>query len=414
MLGGPQIAQVAMDIQTMTDELEALNKTGFKGEKTIESVKVLTDLQTTNSSRKDMFNLIKELYKFSKKVLNLAKPSTNVTNIEETIKKQLAEVLPGLLRSALSEVTTLQKKEEIIVKEAAPSARHTLTFTKPADTEDTTPQQWSDVVRNDLQDSLRDVPLKNATFEEGKAILDFTSKAHMEAAQDNLSAKYTVVTKSEDRKKLNPKLMIYDVDIDVTDRPNAEERERVKKELLEKLLEKNQEIKTLHSKKPVKVVFFSKELRQVVIQVSPEIRECVKQNGDQVHLALKSHRVKDRIHVIQCYHCQEFGHMAGTSYCKKKEDSPVCFYCAGSHTSKECRSKQDKKVSKIKCHNCAKSRSYAEKGNACSHKASDTLCPFYIRERAHIMSKTAGCTEQAKNWYLQKAREEQKLKLQRV
>ena len=402
----------------MKDELENLNKNSTKGRKTLESANTLQDIDSTNT-REYLFNVVKDLYNFSKKVVNSSKPGANeqdATNIEETIKKQLADVLPGLLKTALSEVPALQKKEETTnIKEAAPTVRHTVTFTESVGKEETpiTPRNWSEVVRPDLKNSLRDVPVKNVTFTNGTATLDFTSKAHMETAQKNLSAKYKVVTRSADQKKLDPKLTIYDVDITITDESKAEEKDRVKKELLEELLEKNEEIRTLHATKPIKVVFFSKELRQVVIQVSPEMRECIRQNGDQVHLALGCHRVKDRIHVIQCYHCQEFGHMANTQYCKKKDNNPVCFYCAGDHSSKECKSKRDRKPSKIKCHNCAKSRNSADKANACTHKASDTLCPFYIRERARIMSRTAGCTEQAKNWYLQKAKEQQ-LKYRRI
>ena len=101
----------------------------------------------------------------------------------------------------------------------------------------------------------------------------------------------------------------------------------------------------------MKVVFYNKSERYAVIQVSPAIRESIRQNGDYVHLDLGSHHVKDRIHVIQCYHCQEFGHMVGKVYCKSKDKDPVCFYCAGNHSSKDCKSRKERKVNKIRCHN---------------------------------------------------------------
>ena len=392
----------------MKEELELINKKSFKGKSTIESATVLSDIDTTNK-RDDMFAVIKELYNLSKNVLKLAKPSKQDTsNIEEVIKKQLADVLPGLLKTALSSVPALQNKEDTSVKEVtAPSERHTVTLTKKSDTEENSPspitdREWTEVVRSDLKGSLKAVPVKKATFLNGAATLDFTSKVHMEEAQKTLSAKYEVSSKSEDRKKLDPKLTIFNIDPDVADGD----------QLLEELLEKNQSIRTLNVNKQMKVVFYNKSERYAVIQVSPAIRESIRQNGDYVHLDLGSHQVKDRIHVIQCYHCQEFGHMAGKVYCKSKDKDPVCFYCAGNHSSKDCKSRKERKVNKIRCHNCAKSRNSTDKAAANTHKASDTLCPFYIRERVRVMSRTAGC-EQAKNVYLQKIRE-QKLQLGRV
>jgi cob(I)alamin adenosyltransferase len=96
----------------MKEELELINKKSFKGKSTIESATVLSDIDTTNK-RDDMFTVIKELYNLSKK---LAKPNKQDTsNIEEVIKKQLADVLPGLLKTALSSVPALQNKENTSV-----------------------------------------------------------------------------------------------------------------------------------------------------------------------------------------------------------------------------------------------------------------------------------------------------------
>ena len=390
----------------MKEELEKLNKKSFKGKSVIESANVLSEIDSTNR-REDMFNVIKELYKFSKKALNLAKPLDSaggheVSGIEEVIKKQLAEVQPDLLKTALSGIPALQCKEDPVKEVAAPAVRHTVTVTNKPDTDTISDKQWSDVVRPDLKGSLKTVPVKKATFMNGAATLDFTSKAHMDQAKETLSTKYEVSSKSEDRKKLDPKLTIFDIDTYVAD----------KEQLLDELLEKNQSIKTFTADNQVKVVFYNKKERFAVIQVSPAVRECIRQNGDYVHLHLGSHHVKDRIHVIQCYHCQEFGHMAGTSYCKNKDKDPVCFFCAGSHSSKDCRNRKEKKVTKIKCRNCEKSRNASDKAAASTHKASDTLCPFYIREHVRVMSRTAGC-EQAKNVYLQKIKE-QKLRRGRV
>ena len=162
MLGGPQFAQViAMEKwNKMKEELELINKKSFKGKSMIESATVLSDIDTTNK-RDDMFAVIKELYNFSKNALKLAKPSEQETStIEEVIKKQLADVLPGLLKTALSSVPALQNKEDTSVKEVtAPTERHTVTLTKKSDTEENSPspitdREWTEVVRSDLKGSL--------------------------------------------------------------------------------------------------------------------------------------------------------------------------------------------------------------------------------------------------------------------
>ena len=230
--------------------------------------------------------------------------------------------------------------------------------------------------------------MKKASVSGGTAILNFASKAHLDEAKEALSLKYKVSSKSEDRKKLDPKLTIRDIPTDIISKETLEE----------KLLEKNENMKS------IKVVFFDDKQRYAVIQVSAETRESIRRNGDCVNIDLSEHYVTDRFHVIQCYHCQEFGHMANSRYCKDKDKDPTCFYCGGSHTSRDCMNKKDNKIKKMKCSNCCKSRNPSEKNSAATHKASDNLCPSFVRERAAIMSRTAGC-EQAKNSYIQRIKE---------
>ena len=96
--------------------------------------------------------------------------------------------------------------------------------------------------------------------------------------------------------------------------------------------------------------------------------------------------------------------MADSPFCKSKDDAATCFYCAGKHSSKECTNKKERKVDKIKCVNCSKSRNPRERSACTSHKASDPLCPVFIREKERVMSRTAGSTE-AKNNYLTRVRD---------
>ena len=394
-----------MDLKSMTEELDDLNRKSLKGTYTIESAKAVADIPT-NNSREHLFNIVKDLFSFSKRALNLVQSSDMKISghdseiLENIIKKQLTDVLPNLLREALSTLPPAKVQPELIQDEKPLPKLHTLTVEKKPEEEEGavqpfTENEWTKVVRKDLKGSLKSIPVQKATLSSGTATLRFASKDHLDKAEQLLTNKYKVSTKSEDRKKLEPKLTISDIDPDV-----------ITKEMLrEELLDENECIKNLNGAEKMKVVFYDTNDHFAVIQVSAEIREAIRRNGDRVHLGLQSHHVKDRIHVVQCYHCQEFGHTSGSKYCKSKDSASTCFYCAGSHQSRDCRSKTDRKSNKIKCSNCSKSKSHAEKRAAVTHKASDSLCPFYVREKERIMSRTMGCTEQTKNSYRQRVQE---------
>ena len=392
-----------MDIRKkLNDELEMINKS-LKGKKTIESAKTLSELPT-NNSKDDLFNVIKELFKLTKKALSHIPPDTtgsvasDNSGLEDLIRKQLTEVLPGLLQSALQDQTPqVQVKSETITREDKPVTMHTLVIEKKAENGDEkiTEEEWTTVVKKDVKGKLKNVPVIKATSSNGGAKLHFKSKEHLDRAQEALKEEYKVTSKSEEKKKLNPKLTIADIDPDVT----SDEM------LLNGLLNKDDDIRCLkEAGELLKVVFFDKGERFAVIQVSPKIREVIRRNRDRVCIDLQYYNVKDRIHVIQCYHCQEYGHMSSSPYCKQKDQDPTCFYCAGKHASKDCRNKKDKKTSSLKCSNCAKSKNRNERNTCGTHKASDTLCPFYVRERERVMSRTAGC-EETKNVYLRKVKE---------
>ena len=385
----------------LEEELDVINNS-LKGKKTIESASVLTDIPS-NNSKDDMFNIIKELYNFSKKaLLDLTKLKnlgvSSQPDIQSLIKQQLTDTLPGLLQEALQKHSSLDTtvKDSIDVP-----VSHTIVIEKlkSGDEEEQveiSEEEWTKVVKKDVKKTLKSVPVIKARSSEGSAKLHFKSKEHMDQAKEALQAKYKVTSNTREIKKLDPKVTIADIDPDI----------KSKEVLLEKLLEKNEFIKVLHSSGGVfKVVFFDDSERFAALQVSPEIREAIKQRSDKLCLDLQQHLVRDRIHVIQCFHCQEYGHMSGSLYCKQKDSSPTCFYCAGSHKSKDCRNKVERKS--IKCANCEKSKNRWEKSKCTSHKASDTLCPSYIREKERIMSRTAGC-EEAKNLYLQRVKELQR------
>ena len=68
------------------------------------------------------------------------------------------------------------------------------------------------------------------------------------------------------------------------------------------------------------------------------------------------------------------------------------------------KKKKDKETKAIKCSNCSKSKNRSERDACMSHKASDNLCPSFIREKEKVIARTA-CSDEAKNFYRQMIRE---------
>jgi hypothetical protein len=392
-----------MNIQTMTDELEQLNKKSLKGTCTIESAKAVTDI-TTNNSREHLFKVVKDLFAFSKKALTqAAKISDEKTagqdnqNLEDILKR----VMPDLLKDTLSSLSQVQGHPEPAQEEKPLPDMHTLTVQKKPEEEEgevepITEDDWK-VVKRDLKGSLKYIPVQKASLSSGTATLRFPSKDDLAKAEQALTSKYKVVSKSEEQKKLDPKLTISNLDPEIT---KADQ-------LLEELLDENKYIKDLvDGSEQMRVVFLDEKKHFAVLQVSTEIRGAIRRHNDRVQLGLQSHPLRDRIHAVQCYHCQEFGHTSkSTIYCNSKGSDATCCFCAGKHESKNCQNKRNNKTDKIKCANCAKSKSNAERSSATTHKASDSLCPFYVRETEKMMARTKGCTEQTKNLYRQRVQD---------
>jgi hypothetical protein len=399
-------------IKKLEDELEVINNS-LQGRKSIEAAKLLTELQTTNS-KEILFNAMRELYKFSKKTLKLLDsvssgapvPGPTSDDIKSMIKQELTDTLPGLLQEALNNHSSMEKSpnkaDDLAVKPS--ELVHTMEVNIPEVEDDSQPGAW----RTALRGPCRSLPVNRAVYDPVKRVakLHFETKDSMDKAQDACkNSNLTATTNSAERKKILPKLTILNLD------PHIDSASVLKEELLDK----NSFLRELNeADKSLRIVFVDKKTkpadRYAVIEVSLKIREAIRRNGDKLCIDLERYHVTDRYYVIQCYHCQEYGHMADSEYCKRKGGPATCFYCAGEHTSKECSERKAKKTDKIKCSNCAKSKNRDEKRLCGSHKAGDYACPCYIREKAHLMTRTVGCSVQTKNSYLQKAREIQRRK----
>lgn len=262
-------------------------------------------------------------------------------------------------------------------------------------------EQWSQFVRPKVEDALKKLPVLHTVVSKDSVRLSFQTEDQLKEAQGALSPALgqDVQIFTEKRKMIDPKITINDLDDVFLDNEALLKAEIVS--------DKNEEIKRLHDQGgTVKVVHVNKRNKFAVLQVSPEIRKCILNKKDKIFLRLRQHFVRDRFHAIQCFHCQEFGHVASSLRCSRKDGPPVCAFCSGEHETRQCDHKKRNDMSKMMCVNCHCSSNKEDKRHSKSHLASSTLCPFYVNERAKLMERTAGVTKESKNVYRTRAMEE--------
>ena len=433
---GEKMNLVVKDVTKKTQwekELDTINNS-IKGKVKIDAAATVTDI-ATNNSKENLFKVAKELYLLNKKILSSlheeptgtaqAPESSDHLTAEDVNKLMetkltnffpglLNEALPGLLDDALKRLSTNGGNPPEAVKAPEP------TIEKPVKShsillgelqkegseepkEEMSQGKWNTVVKGDVARSLETVPVVRAQYKGGSARLDFKSEEDMKKAENALKDRYSITSRTKEQKKLDPKLTISDLDAEISTKEILEQKLFQKNEFLVHQKEANGERLT--------VLFLGKDHRgnlEGVIQVSAGMRDAIRRNDDRLCVGLQRHSVRDRIHVIQCFHCQGYGHKTGSPYCKLKDmKEGICFFCAGSHSTRDCRRKKNKETDKVKCVNCSNSKSRQEREKSCTHRANDTLCPFYVREKERIMARTHGC-EALKNVYRRRTEEHQR------
>ena len=324
----------------------------------------------------------------------------------ESLKMELLAVVEQKVEDKVSELHG--RKEEVVEDKGpvAPVRRYVDIKLDSCDSEGTTPicpkTQWAEVVKPQVEKALKGVPVLNAVVNKGSVRLSFQNEDQLKEANNVLSPALgqEVQMVTETKSLLDPRISIGDLGQDLLD----------KETLLSEITSgKNEEIKKLVDQGGnVKVVHMNPAGRFAVLQVTPEIRNVIAQKGDKVFLKLRQYWVRDRYHVVQCFHCQEFGHVAGSIRCTKKDGAAVCAFCAGDHETRSCGHKKRNDTGKLNCVNCQKSNSREDRRHSRSHLASSTLCPFYINERTKLMERTSGVKKESKNGYRTRAMEELK------
>ena len=227
------------------------------------------------------------------------------------------------------------------------------------------------------------------------------SKTKMLAEEKiNQNKKLSSDFQAKSPKKLMPKVTIKGIN-EVLFEDCIGDRDQMKDVLRQDIVNRNQNIKDIletDSSEFLTVVMVQKTMPShssvsyiAAIKMSCRVRKAIFDNDDKLYISLKRCKVFDRYYVKQCYHCQEPGHTSNDCPSKKENKTPTCFYCSGSHFSKNCDVKNN--VDEQCCSNCLKSNKPEMVEGARNHTSASLKCPILQSYRNSIKAKTENWCE---------------------
>ena len=208
----------------------------------------------------------------------------------------------------------------------------------------------------------------------GGFLMKFPSEEEMkqasQAIDEHLGPDH--VMKVTEPKKMLPKMTVPDISLFLAD-----------EDIVPSILRKNPNIKQLvNSGHTLSLIFTRSKAhgKTAVLKMAPEIRSEIIRNGSRIYVGLSQCRAYDRFWVNKCSHCQRFGHTNKSAECPKKDSTPVCAFCAGSHESRTCTQK-----SSPQCANCLH---LANRTSPANHFATSLTCPVLILQRKRVVENT--------------------------
>lgn len=165
---------------------------------------------------------------------------------------------------------------------------------------------------------------------------------------------------------IRPRLVIFDVDRDMSDR-----------EFMDVLVSKNLEFLESDLKNNIRIVYKTgprnRDTVNYVVEVPGRVRDVLLVQG-RIFLKWGTHKVLDRIEITRCYRCQGFGHVA-----KRCDGAVMCGHCGEKgHKFEECQRKNEAS----KCVNCM------SRGRDAGHSVNSRECPEYIRAAEALKART--------------------------
>lgn len=175
-----------------------------------------------------------------------------------------------------------------------------------------------------------------------------------------------LTVKSKSEKQLRPRMIIYDVPRDLSE-----------KDVLEAIRKQNTKLKREQFAGMVKVAFKTGkkdgEFVHYIIEADKELRAALIETG-RVFIEYQACKIRDFIRITRCFNCLGLGHIA--KFCRSPE---VCSHCAGEgHKGEVCPNKGKPPV----CANCKRLKKKAD------HNSRDPTCPALLRAERSLIART--------------------------
>ena len=311
-------------------------------------------------------------------------------SMTEKVSKMLEASLNKITDKMISKVSNASNPAENVpvvdlCSQSSEKEKHVVILQdKDEDADGYSASAWNEVVRKKLSTSLKNIPVtKSVLSKEGKGCLILPNKEAQQNAKAALENDFCVVVDSKPKKRILPKMKVYNIDSDLYNDKLA---------LRQAILEKNDKINNLVGEgKVFDIVFIDVKRKSATIKCSPEIRSVVSQASGKVYIDMQVHNIKDHFQPLQCFACQCYGHKQGSPECSLENGKNVCLYCAGDdHRSKDCPFKNQR--DRHKCSNCSNSSNPAHKANSC-HTSNSLTCPYFIKETNSLIRRTAGLND---------------------
>ncbi|CAH1981455.1 unnamed protein product [Acanthoscelides obtectus] len=177
-----------------------------------------------------------------------------------------------------------------------------------------------------------------------------------------LGSKYSIM----EARKLNPRLLIKNVNLDGLDSPES---------IINNIVALNNIDDTHQS--DIKFVTKLKhyESTNIVIEVSPDLRNILLEKSF-LFIGWKKSPVSDHIRVLKCFKCCGYGHTDIS--CKS---NVVCPKCSQNHKAKDCKS------SVFQCINCLNVNKTSKKGLPTDHASYSSCCAVFKSHFDNLRSR---------------------------
>ena len=312
---------------------------------------------------------------------NSCKQKSNEQNTNSAVLQMINDLklrIEILERNTVSVKPSRTSEKQLRKMPNPNSVTHQIIVTND-NTEPFSKQTFADKVK----DNLCKIPInKIMVAKDGCGIINFPDQMSRDVGLQKLEDSFNVQANNRTHRSLMPKITISDI---ISDDYSSEETDKLKRAICEK----NPTLNDLIEKgKTFDILFIKEDFRRngyniAAVKIDPEIYKAIQSLNNQIFVDFSRCRIADRLHVVQCYQCQKFGHMK--NQCTHRNPNvQVCRYCSGNHDSKSCEHKGH--PSNYRCANC---------GN--NHSTTSSRCKILQNQVQYIASRTKGMELFSKN-----------------